>query len=149
MAKITRRHAAALVAGVAAASLLRPRAAGATPARVADEIASFTRGAPVTGGGITLDLPQLADSGLAVPVGVRVEADTAGAPRLRTVRILADGNPSPGVATFNVSDSAGIDAVRTRIRLAQSQTVTAVAELSDGSFRSAARRITVTAGGCG
>ena len=64
------------------------------------------------------------------------------------IALFADANPSPGVAVFAFGRLA-TPAASTRIRLAGSQNVVAVAELADGTFRKAARAVAVTAGGCG
>ena len=88
-----------------------------------------------------LDVPEIADNGGAVPVRVA-------APGARRIALFADGNPRPRVAVFRFGPLVPPDA-RTRIRLAKSQNVIAVAEMADGSFRRASRKIAVTVGGCG
>ena len=88
-----------------------------------------------------IEVPELAASGGAVPV--RVAAEGA-----RRIALFADANPSPGVAVFAFGRLA-TPAASTRIRLAGSQNVIAVAEMADGTFRKASRAIAVTAGGCG
>ena len=107
---------------------------------VSAAVADFTGGAVAADGSILLDVPEIADNGGAVPV--RVEA-----PGARRIAVFADGNPNPGVVEFRfgalVSPSAS-----TRIRLARSQNVIAVAEMTDGTFRRVSRRVAVTVGGC-
>ena len=88
-----------------------------------------------------LDVPEIADNGGAVPVRVY-------APGARRIALFADGNPRPRVAVFRFGKLVPPDA-KTRIRLAKSQNVIAVAEMADGSFRRASRKIAVTVGGCG
>ena len=129
-----------------AAAGLATLAAGLTglfpvrPARAANEtqfaVALFTKGAVPLEGGVRIE----ADNGGAVPV--RVSAEGA-----RRIALFADGNPSPGVAVFTFGKWVKPMA-STRIRLAGSQKLIAVAEMADGTFRTASRPIKVTAGGC-
>ena len=133
----TRRE---VLCGTAAAALF-PAAAARASNGVPEAIAAFTGGATPAEGGVKLDVPEIADNGGAGPVRVA-------APGARRIALFADGNPRPGVAVFEFTDLAPPDA-RTRIRLAKSQTVIAVAEMADGSFRRTSRKIAVTVGGCG
>ncbi len=71
------------------------------------------------------------------------------APGAVSILILATGNPTPGVATFNFGPLAGSQAASTRIRLAGTQDVVAIAKMADGSFVKAASTVKVTIGGCG
>ncbi|WP_417243210.1 thiosulfate oxidation carrier protein SoxY [Celeribacter sp.] len=136
--KLTRRDALALGLGATAASLLPFRAFAA-----ADEaIAAFTGGSEVGEGGLTLTAPEIAENGNTVPVSVD-------APGAVSILILATGNPTPGVATFNFGPLAGSQAASTRIRLAGTQDVVAIAKMADGSFVKAASTVKVTIGGCG
>ncbi|SRR6056297_780995 len=137
--ELTRRGIMAMGAGVAAATLLP-----ALPARAAveDAIAEFTGGAPVGEGGIALDTPEIAENGNTVPVSVS-------APGAVSIMLLAAGNPSPDVATFNFGPLAATQSASTRIRLAGTQDVVAIAKMSDGSFVQARNEVKVTIGGCG
>ncbi len=137
--ELTRRGIMAMGAGVAAATLLP-----ALPARAAveDAIADFTGGAPVGEGGITLDTPEIAENGNTVPVSVS-------APGAVSIMLLAAGNPSPDVATFNFGPLAANQSASTRIRLAGTQDVLAIAKMADGSFVQARNEVKVTIGGCG
>ena len=138
--KLNRREALALGAGTTAAI-----AFGAFPARASltdDAIAAFTGGADVTEGGIDLTAPEIAENGNTVPV--EVSADGAAA-----IMMLATGNPNPAVGTFNFGPLAGSRSASTRIRLAKTQDVTAVARMEDGSFRQVSATVKVTIGGCG
>ena len=137
--ELTRRGVMALGAGVAAATLLP-----AFPARAAveDAIAEFTGGAAVGEGGITLSTPEIAENGNTVPVSVS-------APGAVSIMLLAAGNPSPDVATFNFGPLAASQSASTRIRLAGTQDVIAIAKMADGSFVQAKNNVKVTIGGCG
>ena len=110
-------------------------------------IAEFTGGADVGSGGLALEAPEIAENGNTVPIGVSV--DVSGDVYPEAVMILADGNPSPGVATFMFTPNSGEAVASTRIRLAKTQDVIAVAKMSDGSFIMDQKTVKVTIGGCG
>ena len=138
---LTRRDVLRLGGSAAAVAAMLPAGAAAAANGVEQAIAEFTGGAAPADGGVVLEVPEIADNGGAVPV--RVAAEGA-----RRIALFADGNPSPGVAVFAFGRLA-TPVASTRIRLAGSQNVIAVAELADGTFRKASRAIAVTAGGCG
>lgn len=137
--KLSRRDALALgLGGLAAAVLPMPVWAEAAE----DAIAAFTGGAAVATAGITLTAPEIAENGNTVPVSVS-------APGASAILILATGNPTPEVATFKFGPAAGSQNAATRIRLAKTQKVVAIAKLADGSFAQAESTVKVTIGGCG
>jgi len=136
---LTRRGALALGAGFAATMLLPVTAARAA---VDEALAGFTGGAAVGEGGITLTTPEIAENGNTVPV-------TVSAPGAVSIMLLAAGNPNPGVCTFNFGPLAASQSATTRIRLAGTQQVIAVAKMADGSFVKASNEVKVTIGGCG
>ena len=111
-------------------------------ASVDDAIAAFTGGAEATEGGIDLTTPEIAENGNTVPIQVAAEGAVS-------IMVLASGNPLPGVATFNFGPLAASRSGSTRIRLARSQDVVAVAKLEDGTFRKTSAAVKVTIGGCG
>ncbi|ARE41567.1 Sulfur oxidation protein SoxY [Rhodovulum sp. P5] len=137
--EFTRRGAMAAGAGLAAALLLPARGAMAA---AEDMIAQFTGGASVGSGGLTLTTPEIAENGNTVPI----EVDAPGATE---ILVLASGNPTPDVAKFKFGPLAGAQRASTRIRLAGTQDVVAVAKMADGSFVQAANTVKVTIGGCG
>jgi sulfur-oxidizing protein SoxY len=114
------------------------------PVRAAgeDQIAAFTGGAPLSDTGVRLIAPEIAENGNTVPI----EVDAPGATE---ILVLAMGNPTPGVAKFTFGPLAGNHSASTRIRLAGTQDVVAIAKLADGSFARASSTIKVTIGGCG
>ncbi|MCI4664020.1 MAG: thiosulfate oxidation carrier protein SoxY [Neomegalonema sp.] len=141
--KFTRRQTLALGAGaVATAAMGLPSASVAKIATADEAIAEFTGGAAIKEGGVTLTAPEIAENGNAVQVSVSAEGASA-------ILIVADGNPSPKVATFTFGPLAGAPEASTRMRLIQTQNVTAVAKLADGSFAKASSYVKVTIGGCG
>lgn len=137
--EFTRRGAIAVGAAAAAALMLPVRAALAA---TEDKIAEFTGGASVGSGGITLTTPEIAENGNTVPI----EVDAPGA---ESIIVLASGNPTPDVVTFNFGPLAGAQRGSTRVRLAGTQDVIAVARMADGSFVQASNTVKVTIGGCG
>jgi sulfur-oxidizing protein SoxY len=139
--KFTRRQAMALGA-TGAALLMLPRAALAAGDAVQEAIMAFTGGATPAEGGIDLGTPEIAENGNTVPVDVSAEGAT-------DIMLLATANPNPGVVTFHFGALAGSSVASTRIRLAKTQDVLAIAKMGDGSFRMASRTVKVTIGGCG
>jgi sulfur-oxidizing protein SoxY len=105
-------------------------------------IAAFTGGADVAEGGVTLTAPEIAENGNTVPVSVSAEGAEA-------ILLLAAGNPTPDVATFKFGELSGSQSASTRIRLAGTQDVVAVAKMADGTFARASSTVKVTIGGCG
>ena len=138
--EFTRRNILALGAGAFAAASFAGMPAFAS--KTDDAIAAFTGGAGVAEGGIELTAPEIAENGNTVPVSVV-------APGAVSIVLLATGNPTPAVATFNFGPMAGARSGATRIRLAKTQDVVAVAKMEDGSFRKAGATVKVTIGGCG
>lgn len=107
-----------------------------------DAISAITGGAEITEGGIELTAPEIAENGNTVPV----EVAAAGAVE---IALFASGNPTPAVATFKFGPQAGSRSGSTRIRLAKTQDVVAIAKMEDGTFRKASETVKVTIGGCG
>ena len=136
----TRRKLMALGASAAAAALVPLKALAAI--EQVGSIEEFTGGAAVGEGGITIDAPEIAENGNTVPISVS-------APGAVEVRLYADGNPLPGVATFRFGPLSASQTASTRIRLAGTQNVVAVAKMADGSFMQASVPVKVTIGGCG
>lgn len=134
----TRRNTLLMAMGAMAAAMLPFRAS----AMVDDQIAAFTGGAAVGEGGITLTAPEIAENGNTVPIAVE-------APGAEAIMLLAAGNPNPAVGTFNFGPLAGSQAASTRIRLAGTQDVIAIARMPDGSFVQTSQEVKVTIGGCG
>jgi sulfur-oxidizing protein SoxY len=114
-----------------------------------DDIIAFTGGKEAAEGGLTLDLPEIAENGNTVPLKVTVVSPMTADAYVKRVLVVADGNPRSGIATFTFSSRSGVAEATTRIRLSKTQNVFAVAELSDGSFKMAKKAVKVTIGGCG
>ena len=138
---LTRRDVLRLGGAAAVGSAALPAGVAVATNGVEQAIAEFTEGATPAEGGVAIEVPEIADNGGAVPVRVAAEGATR-------IALFADANPSPGVAVFAFGRLA-TPVASTRIRLAGSQNVVAVAKLADGTFRKSSRAIAVTAGGCG
>lgn len=146
---LTRRQVLVVGAAAASAALVAPGAVRADAAGVDRAIRAVIGDRPMRDGRIALDLPQIAENGNTVPIEIRVDSPMTADDYVRHVHVFADGNPLPNVVSFHFTPACGEATAATRIRLAGSQTVLAVAEMSDGSIYRAAREITVTIGGCG
>ena len=130
------------LAGVATTPVL------ATPEDVRRLIEGFGDGVP-TEGRVELETPEIAENGNTVPISVSVDPATIGGGMVEKIQILADGNPHPIVATFRFTRLSGMPSVTTKMRLARTQNVIALARMSDGSTRMAKNFVRVTIGGCG
>lgn len=145
---ISRRGVLAASAGLAGLAMLpiavRAQDAAAAPARTAEDmIAEFTGGADVVeGDGVKLTAPEIAENGNTVPISVEAPGATA-------ILLIASENPTPGVAKFAFGPLAANQAAATRIRLAKTQDIVAIAKMADGSFVRTASNVKVTIGGCG
>jgi sulfur-oxidizing protein SoxY len=146
---VSRREALALSAG--AVAVLAFGSAGPAFAKndSDDLIKAFTGGKTPTKGKVRLDLPDIAENGNTVPLAFSVESPMTDASHVTDVLIVADGNPRAGVATFHFSPRSGVAEAATRIRLAETQNVIAVAKMNDGSLFMDTRQVKVTIGGCG
>lgn len=145
----TRREMLALAAGSAAAVLYGPTAARATPEKIAAEIKKLYGDKKLIPGKIKLDLPSIAENGLVVPLNFEVESPMTETNYVKAVHFFAEGNPSVSVASFHFTPLAPKAAANIRIRLAKTQDVVAVAEMSDGEIYTARKEVKVTIGGCG
>jgi sulfur-oxidizing protein SoxY len=137
-----------VLAGAAGIVPLAAQPARATPEEVAEKIREVVGEAEPRPGRVKLDLPVLVENGNAVAMTVSVDAPLAGPERVVSLHVFAEGNPLPNVAHFHFGPRAGKAQVSTRIRLATSQTVIAVAKLADGSCWSDSIELLVTLAAC-
>ena len=145
--RTSRRDFLRAAAGLAVLVTVRP-AEAAPPAATQEAIRAVVGTARVTKGRVKLELPPLSENGNAVPLTVSVESTMTPAEHVRAVHVFTEKNPQPDVVSFRLGPRAGRARVSTRIRLADTQTVTAIAELSDGSFWSAEAAVVVTLAAC-
>jgi len=112
-------------------------------------IGEFTGGATPSEGPITLTTPEIAENGNSVPVSVAVESPMTEESYVESVLILAESNPLPGVAKIHFTPASGVAQASTRMRLAKTQNVIALAKLNDGTVYTTSNNVKVTIGGCG
>ena len=147
----TRRQFLGLAGGAAvlgAVSSVTMRPAEATPAELASAIRNVTGGAAVKTGKVKLDVPPLVENGNTVPLTVSVSYPMAPEDHVRSIHVFNEKNPQPNIGNFHLGPYAGRAQVSTRIRLADSQKIIAIARLSDGSFWSATADVVVTLAAC-
>jgi sulfur-oxidizing protein SoxY len=99
-------------------------------------------------GRVKLELPVLADNGNSVPMKVSVESPMSEADHVKVIRLISERNPEREMAVFHFGPRSGAAQVTSRVRLAGSQTVTAIAEMSDGSQWMDSARVQVTLSAC-
>lgn len=133
-------------AGLAALGVVRP--ARATPEAMQEAIRRVTGPARVAPGRVKLELPPLVENGNVVPLAVSVESPMTEADHVRGIHVFTERNPRPEVLSVHLGPRAGRARVATRIRLAHTQSVVAIAELSDGSWWSDSADVVVTLAAC-
>jgi sulfur-oxidizing protein SoxY len=139
------------LAGAGAAALLPPVLApsAAQGQAVRDPISEFlTKGAPVRTERVHLELPLLIENGNSVPLKVTVDSPMRPDDHVRVIHLLSAKNPVRQMASFHLGPRAGRAEIQTRVRLAGSQRVVALAQMSDGSFWSDSRSTIVTLSAC-
>ena len=114
-----------------------------------DTFAKLTRGATPVTDKITVDLPELADNGNFVPITMIVDSPMTDADYVKAIHIVSTANPVALVATFHLSPINGVARVQSRMRLAKTQDVIVLAELSGGEMLMSTTLVKVTIGGCG
>jgi sulfur-oxidizing protein SoxY len=146
----TRRRFLALTGGAAVLGALPVtlQPAEATPAMMAAAMRDVTGAAVVRTGKVKLDVPPLVENGNTVPMTVSVTSPMTAEDHVKSVHVFVEKNPQPNVGNFVLGPRAGRAQVSTRIRLADSQKVVAIAKMSDGSFWSASVDVVVTLAAC-
>jgi sulfur-oxidizing protein SoxY len=156
----SRREFLLAAGGVAAGIALAPAASAQTgPDRVSrptpasaaatlEAIHKVVGSATVNKGKVKLDLPALIENGNGVPLAVSVDSPMTDADHVKAIHVFTEKNPLPNVVSFHLGPRAGRASVATRVRLADSQTVVAICELSDGSFWSDSVAVVVTLAAC-
>ncbi len=145
----TRRTFLAGASLTALALVIAPYTARADVKAVEEELKKLSGGKPMAEGKIKLDVPQIAENGLVVPLNIEVESPMTDKDYVKSVHVFAEGNPLPHVITYHFTPASGKASASNRIRLAKTQTLIAVAEMSDGSLHMAKADVKVTIGGCG
>ncbi|KQP95482.1 SoxY-related AACIE arm protein [Methylobacterium sp. Leaf117] len=146
----SRRRILALGPGAAAAVVLRPVAAEAATRTesTAEAIRRFAGAAEIRPGRVHLDLPPLVENGNAVTITVTVDSPMTEEDHVRRIAVFNDKNPQPNVITVYLGSRGGRAVLTTRIRLADTQRITAIAETSDGRYWSTTADAIVTLAAC-
>lgn len=142
----TRRQLLAAGAGLGAWILVRP--AAAAPDELTAAIQAYTGGAALKIGRVNLDIAPIVDNGNTVPITVTVDSPMTVANHVSTIAVFNERNPQREVVKFTLSPRSGKASVSTRIRLATSQKLVAVARMTDGSFWSHTVEVVVTIAAC-
>ena len=145
----TRRRVLAIGALGGIVATLAPRLALAKPEDVAAAIKKLYGDKKIADGKVKLEMPQIAENGNVVPMTVTVDSPMTDADYVKAVHVFAEGNPLPAVATFFFTAASGKAVCSTRIRMATTQNVVAVAETSKGELYTGKTEVKVTIGGCG
>src|SRR5215469_10547689 len=143
---LSRRCVVLTAASIGIASM--SSAARATEEKMAAAIRELAGEAPFEPGKVKLELPSIVENGNTVPLTVSVESPMTQADHVESIHIFNQKNPQPYVAAFHLDPRAGKASVATRIRLADSQRIVAIARFSDGSFRSGSADVIVTLAAC-
>jgi sulfur-oxidizing protein SoxY len=138
--------AGSFVGGLDLASV--PAPAYATPAAAREAMRKVVGEAPVRPGKVKLNIPPLIDNGNAVALSVTVESPMTPADHVKAIHVFAEKNPQPYVVSAYLGPRCGRASLATRVRLADTQTVIAIAALSDGSFWSDSAQVIVTLSAC-
>jgi sulfur-oxidizing protein SoxY len=141
-------HDLAALTGSTGLGLVLVRPATATPESMRAAVEKVTGTAPVQKGKVKLELPPLIENGNAVPLAISGDSPMTAADHIKAIHVFTEKNPQPNVITFHLVPRAGRAKVATRIRLADTQTVVAIAQMSDGSFWSDEVDVVVTLPAC-
>lgn len=142
----TRRQLLLGGAGLFSVALVRP--ALATPEQMQTAIRALIGEATPQKGKVHLSIPALVENGNAAPVTLTVDSPMTAADHVKTIALFVEKNPQPNVAVFHLGPRAGRPRIETRMRLATSQTVTAIAAMSDGTFWTDEAQVIVTLAAC-
>jgi sulfur-oxidizing protein SoxY len=147
----TRRRFLKLAGGAAAIGaipVITVRHAAATPETMTAAIRSVVGTATVQPGKVKLDIPPLVENGNTVPMTVSVTSPMTSQEFVKSIHVFNEKNPQPNIGNFYLGPRAGRAQISTRVRLADSQKIIAIARLSDGSFWSATADVVVTLAAC-
>jgi sulfur-oxidizing protein SoxY len=147
----TRRQFLGLAGGAAvlgAVPVVTLQPVEATPATLAAAIRNVVGAAVVKTGKVKIDVPPLVENGNTVPMTVSVVSPMTSDDYVKSIHVFNEKNPQPNIGNFYLGPRAGRGQISTRIRLADSQKITAIAHLFDGSFWSATADVVVTLAAC-
>lgn len=139
---------AAAAATAGGAVLLAVTPAAATPEAMRDAIRQVVGNARVTVGRMQLTVPPLSENGNTVPCTVTVETAMTAQDHVKAIHVFTEKNPQPNIISVKIGPRAGRAEISTRVRLADTQKVVAICEMSDGSFWSHSVEVIITLGAC-
>lgn len=135
---------------MAALAVLASPSSAQTPVPTAEElIKAITKDVKPADGKVALDLPEIAENGNTVPFSFTVESPMTAADHVKAVHVIAPGNPRAEIGSYYFSPQSGKASASSRMRLAKTQDIVAIAEMSDGKMFMTKRAVKVTIGGCG
>ena len=111
-------------------------------------IQKITGGAVIKEGKVTLTIPPLVENGNLVVLRVSVDSPMTGNDYVKTIHVIAEGNPLPNIFTVYLTPRSGTANITTRVRLADSQRVWAIAQMNNGSFWQGSAETLVTLSAC-
>lgn len=135
-----------VVAGALPIITVRP--AGATPAMLTAAIRNIVGEADIHQGKVKIDMPPLVENGNTVPMTVSVDSPMTADAFVKSIHIFNEKNPQPNIGNFYLTPRSGRAQIATRIRLADTQKVVAIARLSDGTFWQGSIDVVVTLAAC-
>ena len=144
----TRRQFLGAIAGAGAAMSIRIEPSNATPASMKAAIRNVVGKAEIKKGKVRIDVPALVENGNTVPLLIEVESPMTLQDHVKAIHVFNELNPLPNVFSVHIGPRAGRAKISARFRLADTQTVMAVAEMSDGSFWSTSADVVVTLAAC-
>jgi len=144
----TRRQFLSFAAVAGTIPIVTLRRLDATPAMLNTAIRNVVGEARLRVGKVRLDIPPLVENGNTVPMTVSVESPMTKDDYVKSIHVFNEKNPQPNIGNFYLGPWAGRAQISTRIRLADSQKVVAIARLSDDSFWSVNADVVVTLAAC-
>lgn len=135
-------------AGIGLASALPVESASATPAMLEEAIRNVIGEANLQTGKIMLEVPPLVENGNTVPVTIIVDSPMSKADHVKAIHVFNEKNPQPHVISITLGPRAGKARIATRIKLADTQRIVGIAEMSDGSFWTGEANVIVTIAAC-
>jgi sulfur-oxidizing protein SoxY len=144
----SRRDVLGGLAGASLIALLRIEPARATPATMKAAIRRVVGEAEVKKGKVHIDVPALVENGNSVALTIQVDSPMTDADHVKAIHVFNELNPQPNVISVSLGPRAGVAKIATRFRLADTQSIVAIAQMSDGSFWSASADVVVTLPAC-
>ena len=142
------RRTALTALGGAVTIALMPARLSATPAEMKAAIRESFGDVPIQEGSVTLKLPVLSENGNSVPMSIDVDSPMTETDHVTSIQVFSEKNPLPNIVKYYLGPRAGRAKITSRIRLADTQTVTAIAQMNDGSLWSGTAKTIVTLAAC-